>query len=399
MKFYKITHAFFFLISCFFLFPLCLRAQDEENLHEDFLLPEYQVEVLNQVEGNQDVVFPFVFNGYLYSFALDSKLPLWRIFIGGDLMNPFIVCAKEVYFYDIYNRVYAVDLIKGKIRWLSSIDHEIRGKLLVYNNCIVASTQNGGIYVLNRSDGQLVYSYNNEGEISAGLTIYKNLIIVPYKNGKIVAYDIETRKVEWTFNAGGIISVSPVLKDDSLYFGSWDDTFYALDASTGHHVWISYVGDTITRDFLVFKDKIILFFTRGEMVGLSREKGDIEWVKLIKNVEFNYNYFSGNSEFFIFIPGFIALNPENGNMVFDYRERAFNLYKEMLFNNMVEGIHPLSDEERIRLLSDVYFTVNSYPHLPPGQAAGHFVYFITDSLYLYVYELGKNFFILKYKMS
>jgi len=71
----------------------------------------------------------------------------------------------------------------------------------------------------------------------------------------------------------------------------------------------------------------------------------------------------------------------------------------MLFDNMVEGEYPLSDEERIKILSDVYFTVSNYPILPPVEFDNEFVYFVTEDLYLYIYDLKKDFFIVKFKMS
>ncbi len=388
---------------CFFNAQF-LHAQDSnENppqvSGDESLFPEYEVEHLNRPPEGTDTIFPMIFNGSLYSFSLGISKPIWKIFIGGDLLNPFAVQDGDVYFYDIYNRMYAIDLRSGKVLWVSLIKNEISGKPLIYENYIIISTSDGGIYVLIRSDGHQLYSYESEDEINAGLTIYKNLLIVPYKSGKVVAYDIATRKQVWLFSSGGIISVSPELRDSSLYFGAWDGTFYSLDAGTGKSKWISYVGDNITRDFLVFDAVIVLFFSKGEVVCLNRQNGSIEWIKYFSTVDFNYNYFSGEKALYVFLPDFIALDPMSGAERFDYRERAFNLYKEMLFNNMVEGKNPLSDKDRIRLLSDVFFTVDAFPYLPPGRVGKNLVYFITGNAYLYVYDLLKDFFILKYKMS
>ena len=71
----------------------------------------------------------------------------------------------------------------------------------------------------------------------------------------------------------------------------------------------------------------------------------------------------------------------------------------MLFENMIEGKHRLSDEDRIYLLSEKYFTVSNYPLLPPVLGESALVYFVTDDEYLYVYDLKDDFFIIKYKLS
>jgi len=362
-------------------------------------IPLYELESLTNTEINDDIIFPFVFNGYLYSFALNHKILVWRIFIGGDLVNPFLVKGDFVYFYDIYNRVYSVDIYKKSVKWKIDIDNEIKGNPQLYNQYLIISTLKGTIYVINTESGKIILKFKGEDEINAGLIQYKNYIIIPYKNGKLALYDIDLEIEKWVFNAGGIISVAPVIRNDCLYFGAWDDTFYALNIETGKPCWICYVGENITRNFLVFDNEIILFFSNGETISLSTKDGSIKWVKYFKNLEFNYNYFSGNNKFFIFIPDFIAINPDDGDIIFNYRERAFNLYKDMLFDNMIEGQNPLSEKDRIRMLSDIYFNVDEYPILPPVKINNSFVYFITDDLYLYIYDLNKDFFIGKYKIS
>jgi outer membrane protein assembly factor BamB len=364
--------------------------------HESDLFPDYEVEMLHRSDREQDIVFPLIYKGSLYSFSLHNGLPLWRIFIGGDLQNPFTATNRVVYFYDIYNRVYAIDLFRGEIIWKRAVYGEIAGKLNIYGKFIITSTLNGAIHFIDREDGAIRFTYQGEGEINAGLSIYQNLIIVPYRKGKVVAYDAQSRREAWSFNSGGLISVQPVIRDREVYFGSWDDTFYALDIATGKQLWSSYVGDAISRDFLVFRSSVLLFFSDGEMVCLSRNRGDIKWVKYFKGVEFSYNYFQGNERAYLFIPGFIALDPLDGEMLFDYRERSFFLYKEMLFDSMVEGEQPYSEADRMRLLSEVYFTVNSYPYLPPESVGNRFVYFITENGTLYVYDLERDFFRLKF---
>jgi hypothetical protein len=134
------------------------------------------------------------------------------------------------------------------------------------------------------------------------------------------------------------------------------------------------------------------------MVCLHRNKGEIKWVKYFKDVEFNYNYFSGPKTMYVFVPDFIALDPSSGSMLFDYRERSFTLYKDMLFDNMVEGERPIPDQERVRLLNEQYFSVSDFPYLPPDIVNERFAYFITDENILYVYDLQQDFFVLKYHL-
>jgi outer membrane protein assembly factor BamB len=377
---------------------LLLSPGQAQDLSNTGLFPNYEVESLHRGTESTETVFPFIYKGSLYAFSIGFRSPIWKIFIGGDLLSPYTVDDEIVYFYDIYNRVYAIDLHRGKLIWRSSLGNQIKGKIIVYSGFLVASTIDGAVHILDRRNGDLLFTYRGRSEINAGITIFENIIIIPYRNGDIVAYNLISRREDWIFNVGSLISVRPVIRDGEIYFGSWDDVFYALDVRTGETLWSSYVGNTLTRDFLVFEREIVLFFSDGEVVCLHRNRGEIKWVKYFKNVEFNYNYFAGPDTMYVFIPDFIALDPASGGMLFDYRERSFTLYKDMLFDNMVEGERPILDQERVRLLNERYFSVSEFPYLPPDIIDGRYAYFITDENVLYIYDLHKDFFVLKFNL-
>jgi len=394
MKSHATACAVITLICLLLIFPLA-HAQDFSTTE---LFPDYEIESLHRRDEPGDIVFPFIYKGSLYSFSLGFRNPLWKIFIGGDLLSPYTVGEEMVYLYDIYNRVYAIDLQRGKLFWRSSLGNRIKGSIVIYKGFLVASTIDGAIHIMDRRNGERLFTYRGRGEINAGITLFEDMVIVPYRNGDIVAYNLSQRREDWVFNAGSLISILPVIRDGEIYFGSWDDTFYALDVRTGKTLWSSYVGNTITRNFLVFEREIVLFFSDGEMVCLHRNKGEIKWVKYFKDVEFNYNYFAGPETMYVFVPDFIALEPSSGSMLFDYRERSFTLYKNMLFDNMVEGERPIPDQERVRLLNEQYFSVSGFPYLPPDIVDERYAYFITDENILYVYDLQQDFFVLKYHL-
>ncbi|MBN2325148.1 MAG: PQQ-binding-like beta-propeller repeat protein [Spirochaetes bacterium] len=387
----------FTLYIVVFLCTFCarsgVRAQEE-------LFPAFEIEKLNEYQDEDtDLLVPLVYNGYVYIFSLAQPNPIWRLFIGGDISRPFERGKDTLYLFDIYNRLYAVDMKKGEVFWKLSAAEEIRGSPLVLDRHLVLPTAKGIVQVIDRNSGDVIDTYSQGGEIYTDLVRHENLIVVSYKSGNIVAYNIESRKPEWVFRSGGIVTVSPVLNGGVLYFGAWNRTMYALDVRTGEPRWISYVGKNITRDFLVFEREIMLFFADGELLSLSRDDGGIRWVQYVKGVNFSYNYFGGPDRLYLFTPDFIAVDPSDGSVLFNYRDRAFSLFKEMLFENMMEGKEPITEEERSRIQNEMYFSQNSYPILPPLATGGRYVYFVAEDSYLYVYDLVKDFFIIKYPMS
>ena len=380
------------LFFCIFCVQPGIRAQEE-------LFPVYEIEPLSDVEVEEDPLFPIVYNGYIYIFSLHHELPVWRLFIGGDIPSPFEITEGTIYLYDIYNRIYAIDMSRGELLWKNTSPDEIRGKPLLYDRYLIVPTVKGLVYVVDRRNGDVIHTYTGNGEIYADIKRYDNLVIVSYKRGDIVAYNIESGEEEWVFPSGGIVTVAPIIDEETLFFGAWNSTMYAIDVRSGKAIWISYVGKSITRDFLLFENEIVLFFSDGELLSLTREDGTIKWVQYMREIEFSYNYFPARDLLCLFVPDFIAMDPSDGSIVFNYRERAFNLFKDMLFDNMVEGNALITEEERNRILNEVYFSVSDYPILPPLFIDENYVYFVAEDSYLYIYDLNKNFFIVKYRMS
>ena len=360
--------------------------------------PEYKTELLKKYTLEDILIIPFVYNGYLYSFSINRKCPLWRFFIGGDLENPFARDNGRFYFYDIYNRVYSVDSRSGELIWKNEVEEEITGSPIIFRQYVIIVTSDGVVYAFNKISGTQVFKRDMGKEIGGGIVIHGDRAVVAFKDGTLEDYDIENKTPVWKFVANGIISVPPAFSNGKLYFGTWDDNFYAIDAEEGSLIWVNYVGSPVSRRFLVFKKSVVLFLSDGEVLSLDTRNGSIKWVRYFRGVDFDYNYFKGKNKFLIISPELMAYDPENGNLIFTYRKRVFKIYKEMLFESMVEGEHFIGETERENLLREKYFVVNHYPLLPPARYK-NYLYFIGEDYNLYIYDIERDFFTLKYNLE
>ena len=77
-------------LVCILLLYLPVHAQDFSTTE---LFPNYEVETLHKTDESKDMVFPFIHKGSLYAFSLAYRIPIWKIFIGGDLLSPYTVGA------------------------------------------------------------------------------------------------------------------------------------------------------------------------------------------------------------------------------------------------------------------------------------------------------------------
>ena len=60
-----------------------------------------------------------------------------------------------------------------------------------------------------------------------------DIVVVNNFDKNIRAFDRATGKLVWTHKVGGPSGGSATIADSTVYIGSWDRNFYALDAHTG----------------------------------------------------------------------------------------------------------------------------------------------------------------------
>jgi hypothetical protein len=67
----------------------------------------------------------------------------------------------------------------------------------------------------------------------------------PYEN-VLGTTNVGTIDLDWSFATGGAITSSPAVVGGTVYFGSADDSLYAVNATTGAKVWSFKTGAAIT---------------------------------------------------------------------------------------------------------------------------------------------------------
>src|SRR6266403_2913752 len=59
---------------------------------------------------------------------------------------------------------------------------------------------------------------------------------------KINKQNVSTLDQQWVTNLRAPMAAAPTIVGGVLYVGTWDGTFYALDASSGAPLWSTFVG-------------------------------------------------------------------------------------------------------------------------------------------------------------
>jgi outer membrane protein assembly factor BamB len=184
-----------------------------------------------------------------------------RVFIGADPLNPTFYC---------------IDANTGEIQWSHDALSPIKTSAAAWNDRVYIVFQND-IYADELCcfdlDGNLVWTYKTadvpEGTCVPEISIRRTQFVTSspmISDGRIYfgageravhCVDAETGERIWTFTTKAskwmkqyrtgedrIIS-TPSIMDGKVYFGSWNNTIYCLDAGTGQELWSCLTGDRV----------------------------------------------------------------------------------------------------------------------------------------------------------
>jgi outer membrane protein assembly factor BamB len=197
---------------------------------------------------------PWPFYGFTADRArnavdFDHRPPYRRVWglDGGRLIEfPPVIAYGRLYFATISGIFRAVDARRGKVVWRRDLG---------YTSAASPAVGDGVVYqpLMNRKGAQRGPS-----------------------SGLVLAMDAETGEDVWRFRTGAVES-SPVLVDGTLYFGTFDDRLYALDARTGKVRWFFETGDDV-KGGPAYRDGVVYTGSYdGKVYAVDARTGKLRW--------------------------------------------------------------------------------------------------------------------------
>jgi outer membrane protein assembly factor BamB len=151
----------------------------------------------------------------------------------------------------------ALGAADGELRWRYRAPEDL-GASPSYHRGRLYLGVGGAIYCLDAGDGRVLWRADtteatpSQAEVSfhSPAAIAFGRVYAARSDGRLMALDQRSGKAEWSFRAGSIIDASPAAArpagaPPTIYFGSYDERFYALDARTGEPLWRRDLGGPV----------------------------------------------------------------------------------------------------------------------------------------------------------
>ncbi|WP_298734594.1 PQQ-binding-like beta-propeller repeat protein [uncultured Chitinophaga sp.] len=202
----------------------------------------------------------------------------------GDIGSGAAISGKQVIYTNTNGEIKAVDVLSGKPRWQFKAKGKIYATPLVAGQRVIVPCTDGQVYCLDARKGRVRWQQPTGKAIVSSAALYRNIAIVAGSDGHCRAWDIATGKQQWDFDSvRNFVETKPLVYQDKVYFGSWGNDFYALDAATGKRIWTWNSGAT-NRMFspaacwpVASHNKVFIVAPDQYMTALNATSGQALW--------------------------------------------------------------------------------------------------------------------------
>jgi len=118
-----------------------------------------------------------------------------------------------------------------------------------------------------------IYTRARSANVKALLVISS----LPILFSQAFAQPAKEARINWKYKTKGIVVASPVYHDNHIYVGSYDSSFYCLNARSGKINWKYRSNGQIGSTALISEGKIYFFSSDGRLYCIDRMSGKPVW--------------------------------------------------------------------------------------------------------------------------
>lgn len=221
-------------------------------------------------------------------FSVNKEYPQvkeqWVVQTGAGIYCSPAVEKDKVFVGDDMGCLTAYALKNGKKLWSFESGKRIVGTPAVSEGIVVCGSADRHIYGLNAKDGSLLWKVDTAEPVLGAVTIENGIAYVGASDHTFRAIEIGTGKVVWAYtNIKGYIETKPLVTEDKVIFGAWDNTLYALNKADGKELW-KWTGGLTRMHFspaavwpVAADGKVFITDPQRAMTAINLENGETVW--------------------------------------------------------------------------------------------------------------------------
>lgn len=208
----------------------------------------------------------------------------WIVQTGAGIYCSPAVEKDKVFVGDDLGRLTAYALKNGKKLWSFQSGKRIVGTPAVSEGIVVFGSADCKIYGLDAQNGNLLWTVEAAKPVLGAVTIENGIAYIGASDHTFRAVNIRTGEVKWAFaGVRGYIETKPLVTDNKVIFGAWDNTLYALNKADGKELW-KWTGGLTRMHFspaavwpVAADGKVFITDPQRAMTAIDIETGNTVW--------------------------------------------------------------------------------------------------------------------------
>ena len=163
---------------------------------------------------------------------------LWEFTDDSDIGAGMAVRGNICVYSRTDGHIIARDIRDGRVLWTFRTGGKVFSTPVIRGNRVVCPSTDGHIRCLHLKDGSLLWDYPTGKPIVASPVIGGNQVFTGSSEGVFRANRLKDGKLVWQYDSIlNFVETRPLLYRGAVYFGSWGNSFYALDQKEGTLLW------------------------------------------------------------------------------------------------------------------------------------------------------------------
>jgi outer membrane protein assembly factor BamB len=203
---------------------------------------------------------------------------VWSRGLGTLIEFPAVVADGVAYIANARGTVRALDMRDGSVIWRHDTPHgKMAASPAVVGDELVVHGMDGHVWVLRRSDGQLLWRYTVGSPVESSPVVTGGVDVFGAWNGTITALDLHRRRVRWVRHDGCKVTSSAAISAGTLYLGDYCGRLLALRARTGALEWSRQVGGRVYGTPAVAAGRVFVPSSTGGSLTAFSTRGRFLW--------------------------------------------------------------------------------------------------------------------------
>lgn len=170
---------------------------------------------------------------------------LWEKDLGKTLSASLLIKNERLYSSSISGEISCFDL-EGNVVWKDNLERTIFSRPAISNNILAVATIEGDLFTINAGNGDVIQILGLDETLTSQLAITEieyfgktvPALIIGTSSGKIYCYELNNLEYVWESSASsGMIETLPLIIQNKIIYGSWDNYLYCISKQTGSLIW------------------------------------------------------------------------------------------------------------------------------------------------------------------